>query len=92
VRKILKGKCGTSRMTPAQQVAHREQAFPLSPVGALSSRRYGLDFGLEGSGNRRQCDTRLGQKSPVHRSARRLHGIGVRMRYLCSCEAVSHLK
>jgi hypothetical protein len=69
-----------------------EESVPLSPVAALSSGRSGLDFGLEGSGNRRQCGHKAAPEIPQHRSAGRLHGIGVRMRYLRSCEAVSHLK
>ena len=92
MRKTQKGKCG-ARMTPAQKVAHREQAFSrYQSVAGQSSVRFGLDWGLRAAAIAINVDRRLRQKSPVHRSARSLHGIGVRMRYLCACEAVPHLK
>ena len=67
------------------------RGFPvISPSpGKLS---YGSGwFGVKGNGNRHQCGHNWRQKfryTDRHGAGR----IGVRMRYLCSCEAVSHLK
>ena len=91
MRKIQKGKYGTARMTPAQKVAHREEAVPLSVRrraifhtvrGGLGGRAAAIGINVDTTA----------PEIPLHRSARSLHGIGVRMRYLYSCEAVSHLK
>jgi hypothetical protein len=44
-RKIQKGKCGTARMTPAQEVANMEESAPLLAIAEQSSGRFGLDNG-----------------------------------------------
>lgn len=83
MRKIQKGKCGTARMTPAQKVGFWEESVLLSRRRRAIFRtdRGGLG-GYRATAIGVNVDTRLRQKSPLHRSARGLRGIGVRMMYL----------
>ena len=69
----------TARMKPAQRVACREQASPLSPVAGQSSGRSPLDHGFKGSLPRGfNGDMRLRQRPSRQRSVLSRPGIGVR--------------
>jgi hypothetical protein len=59
-KKKAEGEMNTARMKPAQKVARREEAFPLSAIAAQSSGGSGLDYELEGRGF--NVDLRLRQR------------------------------
>ena len=82
-----------TRMKPAQRVACREQASPLSPVAGQSSRRSALDHGFKGRLPRLQW----GHEAATETFTAAIGPEPVRNRrqvtkYLCLRDAVSHLK
>jgi hypothetical protein len=60
-------------------------------IAGQSSVGFWLDWGLRAAAMGINVDT-TAPEIPPHRSARSLHGTRGRMRFLYSCEAVSHLK